>query len=138
MADKSVGLIEPVVIEPSVQTNNNDCAIVCIKMLLGRSYPDVLNAAKRYNPFVNGLTIRQMQETAIRLGAKFRYRSKPPDDDEIGIIDLGPANGKGDNHVAIYFNGCVLDPASGWIYTDVAVFLLAKGWVIGGFLWREK
>lgn len=130
-------MIEPVVIEPVIQKASGDCAAACLAMMLGVSYADIVAATpsrKRMKKY--GLTERQIINVGKRLGMAIGARLAPPEEDEFGMLDL--YNEKKEGHVALHLRGGqVLDPADGFIYTDVAAFLLAKEWQIQGFYWRK-
>ena len=129
-------MIEPAVIEPVFQKYGSDCAVACLSMMLGVSYPDILAAtSKRAKVVHTGMSSRQIISTAKRLGMVVKYRIAPPEEDDFGMMYL---TRKDDAHVALYLrNGYVIDPADGLTYTDVGAFLLAKDWTIEGFYWRE-
>ena len=131
-------MIDPIIIEPQFQKASGDCAVCCLRMLLGVEYTTVMAVIpKRVKVSINGLTVRQMRGVARRLGADVRFRLRAPDDDEIGIISLEKPNDD-EGHVAMFLYGMVFDTSSGLIYTDLGAYLLASGWEVAGFLWREK
>ena len=131
-------MIDPIIIEPSTRRSDNDCAICCLKMLLGVDYSAITAAIpKRAKPSKNGLTVRQMRAVAKRLGFDLRSRSTPPEDDEIGILDLEKDHDP-DGHVAMFARGLVYDSTLGLLYTDIGAYSLITGWTVIGFLWRES
>ena len=124
-----------------MQKGSSDCAICCLRMLLGVDYGTVVAAIpRRTKPLKNGLSTRQIQMVARKLGFTLRFRKGfNEDEDHIGILDLSkPGKTEMDYHVVLYFNDSVYDPSSGLLYTDVAAYLLASGYQIDGFYWRES
>lgn len=121
----------PLVIEPSVMKTDGDCAIVCLRMLLGRPYAEVRAACRRTT---GGLSTRQIQSVASRLGVRLAYTPGPPPDDAVGILDLDHDNGVG--HYVIYVKDTVFDPSTGELWTDVEAYCAQEQYEIAGLLWR--
>lgn len=130
---------EPVVIEPTMMKSGGDCAVCCLKMLLGVSYPEVVAAvSKKHQRTVHaeGLTTLQMMNVARKLGTPLDYLDAP-DEDDIGILDLErPDSDEG--HAVMYLRGVIFNPADGELWTDDDAFLQRGGWTVVGFLRRKQ
>lgn len=119
--------------EPRPQKRISDCAIVCLHMLLGRSYADVRAACPRGHPEDQGLTRRQIQNVASRLGVHLVYTPGPPPDDAVGILDLDHDER---DHVVIYAKDTVYNPSTDEWWLDVEAFCAHEKFRINGLLWR--
>ncbi len=130
--------VDPIIIAPTMQRYSSDCATCCLAMLIGVDYTAVTAAISRRSKIAkDGLTTREMRAVARRLGVELRFRFTPPEDEEIGILSLEKPTDN-DGHVAMFLYGSVYDSSSGLLYTDLGAYLLATGWEVVGFLWRES
>ena len=133
-------------LEPTIMRNSGDCAIVCLKMLLGLNYDTVRAACpRRGDPSGTGMTTRQVQNVAKKLGTPLSllpggdYLNHPSLDDLAGILDLwrgGDEDGTG--HMALYLKGIVFNPADGSIWLDDDAYLRHGRWVVQGLLYRKE
>lgn len=140
-------MTEPVVFEPMPMKNLGDCGLVCMCMLLGVHYVDVLDACpKKGRPTLDGLGTRQMLNLAKRLGHRLHYhRLVPPpwlelaDMDLVGILDLDSTDKTDDKgHYLMFFKGAVYNPAKNEIWTDVEAYCKARQLTPCGIMWRTK
>ncbi len=138
-------MLNPVAFEPVFMKNSGDCGIVCLQMLLGKSYPEVFAACpKRGKPQHNGLTTRQMINVAARLGSKLDYFDvlKHPHwlDDEagVGILDLDTTEVNEAGHYVMWAKGTIYDPAQDLYWTNLEAYLNKSKLVVAGLLWRTK
>jgi hypothetical protein len=137
MADETMVITEPIVIEPTTMKSSGDCALCCLKMLLGVSYPEVVAAVpKKMQKDVHGtgLTVQQMINVGRKLGFTLIYHDLP-EEDEIGILVLTRSD---EDHVVMYLKGIVYNPADNELWTDDDAFLVRGGWTVDGFLWRKQ
>lgn len=131
-------MTEPIVIEPTVMKSSSDCALCCLKMLLGVTYSEVLLAVpkKLQRTVANtGLTTKQIINVAARLGHTLKYQTTAPEDDDVGILDLSRADG---GHVVMWLKGVIYNPADNELWTDDEAFLQRGQWIVDGFLWRRQ
>ena len=140
-------MLEPVVFEAMPQKNSGDCAVVCLCMLLGRPYAEVFAACpKRGRPEWNGLSNRQIQNVAARLGHQLNYfdvtkhRAWLDDNAGVGILDLD--HDKHEGHYVMWSKGTIYNPAQNEHWTDLDAFLARRAnegrYSVAGLLWRVK
>jgi len=124
----------PTILEPIVQKNIGDCALASLAMLLGLPYQDVSAEALRMTrkPHTTGLGTKQINALAKRLKAKLEKVPHPDLEVETGIIYLSYPSG--DEHAAVLFEGILINPADGLIYS-LDVYLATHKAEING-LWR--
>jgi hypothetical protein len=127
---------DPVVIEPMPMKNIGDCGIVCLAMLLGRPYADVLKASPAKAQHV-GLSTYQMRTVAKRLGVALAYTVNV-DESAVGILDLDHEDGVG--HYVLYAKDTIYNPAQNEWWTDVEAYLQrgcdGRPYVIAGLFAR--
>lgn len=103
------------------QRHNMDCGVVCIAMLLGVSYEEVLLAFS-FNVFKVGATTRQIQAAAKRLGKPLRLLRAIDLENATGILAVRSPKWPCD-HLVILKEGQIVDTdATLW---DADVFLSA-------------
>ena len=131
--------------EPQIQKSTDDCGIACLSMLLGIPQATVRESMgarklKRMEK-AKGLTIRQIQAIAKKLGHTLVYRGVTRSDDltrdMVGIIDLGRYIKDGGGHVAVYLKGCVWTTATGVFWTDLDAYLAYGKFDLEGILVKE-
>lgn len=122
-------MASPEVIEPIIQKDEGDCAVASVAMLLNLSYREVSEAAlKKFKsrPHTHGLSLRQIKSLMKHFGHD--TKSIHPNDvemnEETGIVSISkPENG----HAAVIFNGIIIDPSDGLLYTPDAYLAYKKG-----------
>lgn len=102
-----------------------DCGVVCLAMLCGVSYEEALMAF-RSNVCMEGVSIRQLQAAARRLGEVLRWSRRVSDlEAQTGILQVRAIKEAPADHLIILKSGQVIDvDASIW---DLDVFLATKG-----------
>ena len=141
MVDTGMGMNEPVFIEPLFQKDRGDCAICCLVMLLGKTYPEIVAVAPP-KAVTQGMWLKEIIAVALRLGTKLKRIQKFDLHESIGIMSLTPVpthNGKvrRDAHVALLLEGKVYDPLAGRLWLDVDVFLQQERYTVSSLLVRE-
>ena len=108
-----------VVVKP--QLHAADCGLAVLAMALGLPYEQVFQAA----PLAarEGLTPRQLQAVATKLGARLLAQYDFDHHDATGIYGLDYAHGHG--HWAYLLAGSLIDPSDGTIWDDPDTYLAA-------------
>ena len=125
----------PVALELIAQKDIADCGIAALAMLLNRPYVEVSEAALALTtkPHKHGLWTSEIQRIAKRLGIVLA-RHKVLSEDATGLIILQRCtNGKNEGHVAVLFQGVIVNPADGLIW-DYAAYLARGKWRLSAFL----
>lgn len=109
---------EPFAIEPMVQRNSSDCAIVALAQVLGLPYREVSEAALKHiaSPHTKGMYTSDIRRIAKTLGFTLQtIRPKQIDFDDApsGVLVVVLTNGA---HTVTLFEGVVIDPADGLVY----------------------
>lgn len=136
---------EPLFIEPLFQKDSGDCAICCLVMLLGKTYPEVVRAAphvyrnKPWDPVKDGMTNRMMIEAAQKLGTGLIQTHKFALDEDRGILTVRGVDTHKDKdcHAVLLTRGAIIDPADGRLWFDVEEFLEVKKYRTGTLLRRD-
>lgn len=135
---------EPVVIEPVTQKDVADCGIACLAMVLSLPYQTVSAAfPKRRKVGHNGMSNRQLQNAARKLGHPLKYINEGQMFETVGILDLqrraDPANPKStwEGHYAVQLKNVLFNPADGAIWTDIDAFLKTRRWELLGVFVRQ-
>ena len=131
-------MTEPIVIEPIMQKDAADCGVACLAMFLSIPYREARIACpKRVG--ADGLSVRQLQNIAKRLGYSLSY-SKLYDEEDIGILDLQRLSSDGkdtEGHFALYVKDTVYNPAQGEWWTDADTYLKESRYTVDGILRRK-
>lgn len=128
----------PSVFEPIIQKSTEDCSIACLAMLLGLPYAVVREAAPRNLERQGGLYIKQVVALAAKFGETLTLNKFDDDEEEqVGILSLTRAKGKGAGHVVVYIKGVVWTTASGTLWADLDAYLKTHGFVVDGILVKE-
>lgn len=128
---------EPVFIEPIVQRDIGDCAIACLAMLVGKSYPEVVAAAPA-RAYQRGMHNREVVETAAKFGIRLIRRRKFDPKDDIGILILNSVPPrKSASHAVLLLEGQIYDAANGRLWLDVDVYFRLENWKPGTLLTME-
>lgn len=129
-------MTEPTIINLVTMRDEGDCAVCCLAMVCGVTYSDVLQCCpKRAQATVNGLSNRQMQNVATRLGRTLRLLTEPEDDD-IGILTLTKTYDAQCQHAVVYVKDTIINPRDGEFWTDLDAFLRDRKWQVESFLRR--
>lgn len=110
----------PAIIEPIVQKEDGDCAIASMAMVLGKAYLEVADAARAMSPtaLARGLHTTEIIRLLKRLGidgAKSVPLKGLDTSEETGLVLTK-------KHVAVLFNGILIDPANGLLYHGIDVW----------------
>lgn len=111
-------MASPEVIEPIIQKEDGDCGLAAVAMLCCKPYREVSEIALKIfktRPHSEGLDLRQLKTLIRKLGEN-PISLAPKDVDiteETGIVSIAKKN----PHYAILFQGSIIDPANGLIYT---------------------
>lgn len=108
----------PEVIEPIIQKEDSDCAIAVVAMLLQKPYREVSEVALktfRQRPHSTGLELKQIKRLLEKFGEKpVSLAPKAVDlTEETGILSIS----KKVPHVVVLFEGVIVDPANGLLYS---------------------
>ena len=108
----------PEVIEPIIQKEDSDCGVAVVAMLLQKPYREVSEVALKtfkHRPHSNGLELRQIRSLLKKFGVS--PISLAPNDvdltEETGILSIT----KKIPHVVLLFEGVIVDPANGLLYS---------------------
>jgi len=124
----------PLMVEPVMMKNIGDCGIVCLVMLTGKSYTEVMAACpKRGKPQHNGLSTRQLQNVAKKLGFPLE-RKTTWDDDDVGILDLDHESEAG--HFVMFGKGTIYNPAQNEWWFDIESYLKQRNFRADALLRR--
>lgn len=128
---------EPIVIEPIMQKDAADCGVACLAMLLSIPYREARSVCPK-KVGSDGLSVRQMQNIAKRLGCALSY-SKLYDEEDIGIFDLQRAGDDNDTegHYVVFVKDTVYNPAQGEWWTDADTYLKESRYTVDGILRRK-
>ena len=111
----------PPFLKIQLQRHPMDCAVVCLAMLLGLEYEEVLMAF-RHNVMAEGATLKQLRTAATRLGHKIHEKPHFDMDTATGIIDVRSGQWHND-HLVVLKDGMIFDTdATVW---EADVFLSA-------------
>jgi hypothetical protein len=116
-----------VAIEPIVQKDVADCGIASLAMLLGRPYQEVSKVAlaivsKKVHK--RGLWSTEVKRIAKALDIRLRVRRKLRDE-ATGLLVL---KRPGEAHIAVLFQGVVINPADGLVW-DYDAYLAKGCWI---------
>ncbi len=108
----------PDIIEPIIQKEDGDCAIAAVAMLIQKPYRDVSEVALKMfkqRPHSTGLELRQIRALLKKFGATPVSISPKEVDlaEETGILSITKKN----PHVVVLFEGVIVDPANGLLYS---------------------
>jgi ABC-type bacteriocin/lantibiotic exporter with double-glycine peptidase domain len=108
----------PEVIEPIIQKEDSDCGIAVVAMLLQKPYREVSEVALKtfkQRPHSNGLELRQIKRLLEKFGTRsISVAPKAVDlSEETGILSIT----KKIPHVVLLFEGVIVDPANGLLYS---------------------
>ena len=111
-------MASPEIIEPVIQKEDSDCVIAAVAMLLQKPYREVSEVALKtfkIRPHSNGLDLRQTRALLRKFGMNpISVSVKDLDlDEETGILSVTKKN----PHVVVLFEGVIIDPANGFLYT---------------------
>lgn len=121
-------MASPAVIHPTMQMGAMDCVVASLSMLLGKSYREVAEAAKRVDPdaLEVGLTWGEAVRVAKLLGVRLASQDASGVDlDELtGVlyVKIGRSH-----HAVVVFAGVIYNPADGMLYIPDAYFAAVKG-----------
>lgn len=132
----------PLFIEPLFQKDSGDCAICCLVMLLGKTYPEIVKASpseylgKPYSCVKDGMTGKMMIETAAKFGATLKTVKKFDLQEDDGILTVRKLTAKSgsDSHAVLLINGKIMDPMDGRLWFDVEDFLRVNEYRTGTLL----
>jgi hypothetical protein len=135
---------EPLFVEPLFQKDSGDCAICCLVMLLGKTYPEVVRATptvycgKPWNCVKGGMTNRMMIQTAAKLGTALIQIRKFDLSEDTGILTVRDikAHKDSDCHAVLLSKGLIIDPMDGRLWFDADDFLRVKKYRTGTLLRR--
>jgi ABC-type bacteriocin/lantibiotic exporter with double-glycine peptidase domain len=119
----------PEAIELIIQKADADCGVACLAMILGRPYLEVAeytNKSIKGYTVGGGLELRQIRAIARHFGEEFQsipINRHSDLSEETGILSIL----KKTPHVVVIFQGTIIDPASGLIYTPEAYAAYQKG-----------
>lgn len=113
-------ILPPVVAAVRQQLHLADCGLAVLAMALWLPYEQVFQAAPLAAK--EGLTIRQLQAVATKLGARLVSVRQPDLQTETGILGIEFTNG-GAGHWVYLFRGGVYDPADGTLWDTVDDYL---------------
>jgi hypothetical protein len=110
--------LPPVCVAVRAQLHMADCGLAALAMALGLPYEQVFRAAPMAAR--EGLTARQLQSVATKLGARLITKANPDFYADQGVLGLEFQEGPG--HWAFLRQGAVIDPADTTIW-DVDDYL---------------
>ena len=128
---------DPVVIDPIMQMDTADCGVACLAMILSAPYREVRIACPK-KVGSEGLSYRQMQNVAKRLGHSLTY-TKLYDEEDIGILGLQrPSSDGTEDHWVVYVKDTIYNPAQGQWWTDADAYLKESRYTVDGILKRRE
>ena len=131
-------MARPVFIEPAVNKDSGDCAISCLVMWTGRTYPAVVAAAPP-KAYKRGMSTRAIIETAGKLGTVLVQRRRFNLHEDDGILMLSPvAPHTTDAHAVVLLDGKVLDPYNGRLWLDIDIYLATEHYKASALLVDEE
>ena len=92
------------------QRHKFDCAVCCLAMLLGQDYERTLLAFDSLAPLVRGVSCKNIQRAARRLGVELRLYRKVDLENDTGLLMLDAASWLV-NHTVVLKEGMVVDPS---------------------------
>jgi hypothetical protein len=117
-------VIPPVCVAVRSQKHQGDCGIAVLAMALGVTHEQVLMVAPMAAR--DGLTTRQLQSIASRLGARLLSRPDADIHAETGILGIQWHNpNRYEGHWCYLWRGSVVDPSDGTLWDDVDDYLAA-------------
>lgn len=123
-----------VAVQPIIQLWTHDCGICVLAMLLGKSYQEVDAVSLKLYPKVHerGLYISQFKRIARMLGTPlWRVSMDALADLPCGIILFH-------YHVALWFNGCLINPGDGLVWEPDAFYATKHLQPLGALVPRER
>lgn len=106
----------PACFQPSIQANENNCAVAALAMLLGEEYVKVLKVAEElgYASLRDGLTSIQMGRIARKLKQPLTNTAvKALPEDKVGILMVRRGN---DYHAVMLFHDVICDPSDSVVW----------------------
>ena len=134
--------MEPVFIELDIQRESGDCCIACLKMLIGKTYPEVITAAPA-GSHKSGMTCKAMIAAAATLDVTLRLRRKFDIDEDTGLLSLNPepkynpGHIKRDEHLVLLLKGMIYDAYNGRLWLSTEAYLKHERYSVGTLLTVE-
>lgn len=118
-------------LEVIVQKTSMDCAIAVLAMVMGRSYREVSDVARRVTkrPHARGLYMTDLRRIARLLHHRVVSVGAVPDDGAGMLVLVKPST----RHYVAVFQGVVIDPSDGLLW-DLQTFLDQGAWTIAACL----